>query len=350
MRPILKKRPDWRNAGVSQLRFFFEGKTLCTHSQLYFAVKRNIWKIYININTALCQERNLKRRHSSWAWGLLCEHPALHIGQPHRAHNTFWWSSLITLFCLINISNLKTNHKEHKTPFDDLHKPLFLRQNFSIPFSEAGPWGNQGRLAKRSGQRWADAPPLSTEDDWDITYSKATSISWNSKMIFKHHIFQSPRGALQLPTENCQHHWPMARGILHKTTTIFYSLNLLFASTKEISQNQMNDDVSVPDCSYCTCPPPQLWRLSLPPSADQPPRWRRSRKVDQAARDLPGPAKTSLLMGETCFSLVTYTNSFFGNMSPGPGKASFLLGEIYQSFFARFLPNPGKLSFPLGEI
>ena len=208
MQPILKKRPDWRNAGVSQLSFLFEGKTFCTYSQLYFAVERNIWKININIKTALRQERNLKRRHSSWAWGLLCEHPALHIGQPHRAHNTFWWSSQITLFCF------------------DLHKPLFLRHNFSIPFSEAGPWGNQGRLAKRSGQRWAGAPPLSTEDDWDITYSKATIINWNSKMIFKHHIFHSPRGALQLSTENCQHHWPMARSILHKTATVFYSLNL----------------------------------------------------------------------------------------------------------------------------
>ena len=30
------------------------------------------------------------------------------------------------------------------------------------------------------------------------------------------------------------------------------------------------------------------------------------------------------------FHWVTNTNSFFGNMSPGPSKASFLLGEIYQ--------------------
>ena len=39
MRPILKKRPDWRNAGVSQLKFLFKGKTFFIHSQLYFAVE-----------------------------------------------------------------------------------------------------------------------------------------------------------------------------------------------------------------------------------------------------------------------------------------------------------------------
>ena len=51
MQPILKKRPDWRNAGVSQLSFLFEGKTFCTYSQLYFAVEWNSWKINNNIKS-----------------------------------------------------------------------------------------------------------------------------------------------------------------------------------------------------------------------------------------------------------------------------------------------------------
>ena len=203
MQPILKKRPDWRNAGVSQLSFLFEGKTFCTYSQLYFAVERNIWKMNININTALCQERNLKRRHSSWAWGLLCEHPALHIGQPHRAHNTFWWSSQITLFCLIYISNLKTNHKEHKTPFDDLHistshsswdtifQYLFQRQGLEATKAD---WQRDRAKDERALHHYQlkmietlhiPKPPLLTETRrWysSITYSTAPEALYNYQL------------------------------------------------------------------------------------------------------------------------------------------------------------------------